>query len=164
MAPLIILLVSFCLLWGLNVYIFKRSLSNARIGCISMGIMLLFTGAAHFFKTGEMVAMMPDFIPFKTEIVYLTGLLEIGAALSLIFQIKARLVSMLLIVFFFAVLPANIVGSMKQIALGGMEYGTAYLYFRIPFQLLLIWWVYYFGIKTNKTESYGTHGLRSQNN
>jgi len=129
-----------------------------------MGIMLFFTGAAHFFKTGEMVAMMPDFIPFKTEIVYLTGLLEIGAALALIFQIKTRLVSILLIVFFIAVLPANIVGSMKQVSLGGMEYGTAYLYFRIPFQLLIICWVYYFGIRTSKTVSYGTQGLRSQSN
>lgn len=136
----------------------------AKRGCISMGIMLLFTGVAHFFKTEEMVAMMPDFVPFKRVVVYVTGLLEIGAALALIFQVKTRLVSMLLIAFFIAVLPANVIGSMKKVSLGGMEYGTAYLYFRIPFQLLIIWWVYYFGIRANKKGSYGTHGLRSQSN
>jgi uncharacterized membrane protein len=112
--------------------------------------MLLFTGSAHFYKTGEMVQMMPEFLPLKTELVYFTGILEIIGAIGLIKQRTATLASIALILFFLAVLPANVVGSMKRVQLGGMENGPAYLYFRIPFQLLLIWWTYYFGIRLNR--------------
>jgi uncharacterized membrane protein len=53
----------------------------------------------------------------------------------------------LLIVFFIAVLPANVVGSIKQVQMGGMEYGTAYLWFRIPLQIFFIWWTWYFALR-----------------
>jgi uncharacterized membrane protein len=97
-----------------------------------------------------MVQMMPEFLPLKTELVYFTGILEIIGAIGLIKQRTATLASIALILFFLAVLPANVVGSMKRVQLGGMENGPAYLYFRIPFQLLLIWWTYYFGIRLNR--------------
>ena len=41
--------------------------------------MLVFTGVAHFVKTDLMIEMIPDFIPFKKETVYWTGLIEIIA-------------------------------------------------------------------------------------
>lgn len=45
--------------------------------------MLVFTGVAHFVKTDLMIEMIPDFIPFKKETVYLSGLIEIIAAIGL---------------------------------------------------------------------------------
>ena len=59
----------------------------------------------------------------------------------------ARLAAVMLIIFFIAVLPANIAGSFKEVKIGGMDYGPWYLLFRIPLQIFLIWWVYYFGVK-----------------
>lgn len=58
----------------------------------------------------------------------------------------AKLASIMLIIFFIAVLPANIAGSLKSVQFGGMDYGPAYLFFRIPLQLFFIAWVWYFGI------------------
>lgn len=153
MSALIILIVSFTFLWALNTYVIGHYFSIRQIGRISLAIMLLFTGTAHFYKTSEMVQMMPDFLPYKTEIVYLTGVLEILGAVGLVIERTAKLTSIALILFFLAVLPANIIGSMKQVQLGGMENGPAYLYFRIPFQILLIWWAYYFGIRLKKNSS-----------
>jgi uncharacterized membrane protein len=150
MSTLIVLILSFIILWAVNTYGIKSYFSISQMGRISLAIMLLFTGSAHFYKTGEMVQMMPEFLPLKTELVYFTGILEIIGAIGLIKQRTATLASIALILFFLAVLPANVVGSMKRVQLGGMENGPAYLYFRIPFQLLLIWWTYYFGIRLNR--------------
>ena len=60
--------------------------------------------------------------------------------------------SIALILFFLAILPANIIGSFKRVELGGMENGPVYLYFRIPLQLLFIGWAYYFGIHLSERQ------------
>lgn len=117
------------------------------MGRIAMAVMLLFTGAAHFYKTTEMIQMMPDFLPAKRQLVYVTGIFEILSAVGLIVRRTAYLTSVFLIIFFLAILPANIIGAIKRVAIGGMENGPAYLYFRIPLQFLFIWWTYYFGIR-----------------
>ncbi len=98
-----------------------------------------------------MVAMIPDIVPFKKETVYLTGILEIMASIGLLTKKFARMTSIILILFFPTILPANIIGNIKEVELGGMEKGVNYLYFRIPLQLLFISRVYYFGIKINDT-------------
>jgi len=146
MSPLIILISSFCLIWLLNNYVVKNFLSASLMGKIAMAIMLLFTGSSHFFKTAEMVQMMPDFLPYKIQLVYFTGALELAFAIALVFPRYSKWITIALILFFFAILPANIIGSFKKVHLGGMENGTAYLYFRIPLQFLFIGWAYYFGI------------------
>jgi uncharacterized membrane protein len=116
------------------------------MGRIAMAIMLLFTGASHYFKTGEMVQMMPEFLPYKIQLVYSTGAMEMTFAVALLFRRYAKWTTIALILFFLALLPANIIGSFKKVHLGGMETGPAYLYFRIPLQFLFMGWAYYFGI------------------
>jgi uncharacterized membrane protein len=110
-------------------------------------MMLVVTGSAHFFKTTSMMAAMPSLLPYKREIVYGTGILELVAAVALFFSKTSRITSVVLIIFFIVILPANIVGSLKKVELGGMENGPYYLIFRIPLQLFFIWWAYYFGIR-----------------
>jgi uncharacterized membrane protein len=145
MAPLIILFISFLILLAFKSFL-KKQFSVSQAGRLAMGIMLVFTGATHFIKTQEMVQMMPDFLPYKVFFVYLTGALEIGAAVALLYQRWAKFTSVALIIFFVLILPANIIGALKRVELGGMENGPAYLFFRVPLQIFLICWVYYFGI------------------
>ncbi|HLM01864.1 MAG TPA: DoxX family protein [Pyrinomonadaceae bacterium] len=150
MAPLIVLLGSFGILFGVNRFLLNDKWSLSPLGRISLALMLILTGAAHFTQTDLMVEMMPDFMPLKRETVYLTGVIEFLAAAGLIIKKVSRLTAILLIVFFLAVLPANIVGSLKQVNLGGMENGAAYLFFRVPLQISFILWTYYFGVRINK--------------
>jgi uncharacterized membrane protein len=145
MAPLVVLIISFLILLALKFFLTKQ-FSISQVGRLAMAVMLVFTGASHFIKTEEMVQMMPDFFPYKLFFVYLTGALEIGAAVGLVYQRWAKFTSVALIAFFVLVLPANIIGSLKRVELGGMENGPAYLFFRVPLQVFLICWVYYFGI------------------
>jgi uncharacterized membrane protein len=145
MSTLIVLIFSFGILWLLNMYALRR-FNLEEIGRASLALMLLFTGIAHFYKTGEMVQMMPAFLPNKLQWVYLTGVVEVAAAGGLLMTKTVQWTSIGLILFFLAILPANIIGSLKKVELGGMENGPAYLYFRIPLQFLFIGWTYYFGI------------------
>ena len=147
MAPLIFLLAIFAVLFLLNRFLLARRLSLSFIGRAAMAGMLIVTGISHFTNTTQMIEMVPDFLPAKREIVYATGVIELLAVIGLLWNKTARLASILLIIFFIAVLPANIAGSLKSIQYGGMEYGSMYLLFRIPLQIFFIWWVWYFGIR-----------------
>lgn len=149
MAPFIVLIATFAFLFGLNRFALRGRLSLSQTGRFAMAAMLIITGIAHFTNTDPMVEMMPDAMPIKRELVYFTGICELAAAVGLIWNRTSRLASIMLIVFFIAILPANIVGSLKQVNLGGMEYGTMYLLFRIPLQIMFIWWVWYFGLRRN---------------
>lgn len=145
MAPLIVLVVSYLLFWLANRYLLNRKFSNSFMGRIALALMLLMTGSAHFFKTDAMVQSMPDVLPYKVELVYFTGVVELLAAAGLLFDRTAKITSILLIIFFICILPANVIGSLKRVELGGMENGPMYLLFRIPLQIFFIWWTYYFG-------------------
>ena len=118
-----------------------------------MAVMLIVTGVSHFTNTQTMIDMMPDLMPAKREMIYFTGVCELLAVVGLLWNKTSRLASILLIIFFVLVLPANIVGSLKSVQIGGMEYGPLYLLFRIPLQIFFIWWVWYFGIRSGPQAS-----------
>lgn len=84
-------------------------------GRIAMSAMLLFTAIGHFAFTKGMSMMLPDFVPYKTEVVYLTGIIEIAAAIGLFIPNFRILTAWLLIAFFILILPANIYAAIKHI-------------------------------------------------
>ena len=99
MKPLIILISVFIISLLVN-KIFKGNVEFALSGRIAMSAMLLFTAIGHFAFTKGMSMMLPDFIPFKTETVYLTGVIEIAAAIGLFIPNFRGVTAWLLIVFF----------------------------------------------------------------
>ena len=147
MAPLIFLLATFAVLFLVNKHLLGKHLSISVLGRISMAVMLVVTGISHFTNTAEMIEIMPDFVPAKREVVYLTGVIELLAVIGLLLDRTTWITSILLIIFFLCVLPANIAGSLKSVQYGGMEYGPWYLLFRVPLQIFFIWWVWYFGLR-----------------
>lgn len=152
MAPLIILLVTFGVLYLLDLFALKGRLGLSFVGRASMAVMLIATGVSHFTNTDDLVAIMPDIVPAKRELVYFTGVCELLAVPGLLWSKTAKLTSVFLLIFFVLILPANIAGSLKQVQFGGMEYGPLYLLFRVPLQILFIWWVWYFGFRASTRE------------
>jgi uncharacterized membrane protein len=144
MKPLIVLITVFVV--ALTIFRFtKNEYAYAQAARVAMAAMLLFTALGHFLLAKGMAMMVPDFIPFKTEAVYASGIIEIAAAIGLLVPSLRVLTGALLIVFFVLMLPANIKAASQNInyqtgALDGA--GLAYLWFRIPLQLLFIAWVY----------------------
>jgi uncharacterized membrane protein len=118
-------------------------------GNLAMCVMLCFTAMGHFLFRKGMVMMMPPMIPYKAELVYATAILEVLLGFALLSTSTRIYAGVTLIVFFLALLPANVYGAMRHVNLEKATYeglGPAYLWFRVPLQLFLIGWVYYFSV------------------
>lgn len=149
MKPLFVLLTVF-LISNLVIRQYKGDMDYYLAGKIALAATLLFTSLGHLIYTKGMVLMLPDFIPLKKEMIYMTGLLEVMGAFGLFIPSLSRLTGMLLIVFFILILPTNIYASMRHLNYETATFdgkGPGYLWFRIPFQLLLIGWTYYFALR-----------------
>ncbi len=149
MKPLVVLLVVF-LIAAFAIKMRSGAFNFALSARIAMCAMLVFTAMAHFAFTKGMVMMIPQFIPFKTELVYFTGILEIVFGIGLLVPAFRMYAGWILIVFFILLLPANIKSAMEHIDYqkGTFDgYGLPYLWFRIPLQLLFMGWVYFSAIK-----------------
>jgi Predicted membrane protein len=149
MKPLIVLIAVFCLSL-LTIKIIRGEYEFALSGRIALSAMLVFSAIGHFAFTKGMSLMIPEFIPFKTEIIYLTGVVEILFAIGLFFPNYRVLTAWLIIVFLILVLPTNIYASIKHLDIQKTTFdgnGLNYLWFRIPLQILFIVWTYLSSIK-----------------
>ncbi len=149
MKPLLILIFTFTIaVFILKIVTGKYDYAlSARIG---MSVMLLFTALGHFLYTEGMSMMIPNFIPFKKELVYFTAIIEILGAITLHVPSLKSITAWLLILFFVLILPANIKASIDQVNYQNAAYdgnGLAYLWFRVPLQILFVVWVYISSIK-----------------
>ncbi|MDC8104377.1 MULTISPECIES: DoxX family protein [Chryseobacterium] len=122
-------------------------------GNLGMAVFILFTGFAHFKFQKGMAMMIPDFIPAKMFWVYATGIIEIAAGIGLMIPSLRETTAILLIIFYVLVFIANINSSRKKVNLFKGDYtgpGMSYLYKeRLPMQIILIAWTWYFGIYLN---------------
>lgn len=149
MKPLFVLLIVFVI----SIFIIKLkdgAYDFALAARIAMSAMLIFTAIGHFKFTEGMAMMLPPIVPDKVAIIYLTGILEIAAAVGLLLPQYKSLTGWFLIIFFILLLPANIYAAVKHIdyekaTLNGS--GLGYLWFRVPLQILFIVWVYLSAIK-----------------
>lgn len=144
MKPLFVLLGAFVIaLFATK--LFTSTYDYPLAGRIAMSVMLLFTAASHFIFTKGMAMMVPGFVPYKTEMVYLTGVIEIIAAIGLLLPAIKVWTAWTLIIFFVILLNANIKAATEHIDYekGTFEgKGPGYLWFRVPLQLFFIVWTY----------------------
>jgi len=144
MKPLIVLLLSFAISIFV-IKIIKKEYDFALSARIAMSIMLLFTAIGHFAFTKGMSMMIPEIIPFKESVIYLSGIFEILLAFGLLIPKFQTVSGWALIVFLLLMLPANIYASLKHVNYQKGTFdgnGLIYLWFRIPLQFLFIIWAY----------------------
>jgi len=119
-------------------------------GNLGMAVFIIFTGFSHFKFQKGMAMMIPEVIPARMFWVYFTGVLEIAAGIGLMIPAIREITAILLIIFYVLVFMANINSSRKKINIFKADYtgpGMKYLYTqRIPMQIILIVWTWYFGI------------------
>lgn len=165
MIPLIILITVFVLV-AIGQKMIQGHYRWAFSGRSAMSVMLLFTASGHFFYTEGMAMMLPEFIPFRVVLVYETGIAEVLAAVGLHVPKWRTLTGWLLILLFIFILPANVYASLEQINYQTASpdgYGPAYLWFRIPLQILFIAWIYISAIKAEDASSYKWKGYAESN-
>lgn len=149
MKPLLVLVIS-SIVAGIILRLANGTFNYSLSARIGMSVMLLFTAIGHFAFTDGMALMIPDFIPFKREMVYLTGFIEVCGAMGLLLPSFQMITAWLLILFFLLILPANIKASLDHLDYQTASFnghGLNYLWFRIPLQFLFIVWIYLSAIK-----------------
>lgn len=112
-------------------------------GRAGLSAFLLATGSAHFISANEMMLMLPPWMPGRLPIIYFTGLCELAAIAGLWSPRLRLLTGYLLLVFLIVVLPANIYAAVNGVPYGGNVNGPLYLLIRVPYQVFLLWWVYW---------------------
>ncbi|PWN60838.1 DoxX family protein [Chryseobacterium viscerum] len=149
MKLLVILFVTFILAL-LGTFLFQGKPDFIFSGNLGMAVFILFTGLSHFKFQKGMAMMIPDFMPAKMFWVYCTGVLEMAAGIGLMIPAIREITAILLIIFYVLVFIANINSSRKKINIFKADHtgpGMKYLYYqRIPMQIILIVWTWYFGI------------------
>jgi len=107
-----------------------------------LALMLLFTASAHFNSMRhDLVRMLPLAIPHAMAVIYFTGACEIAGGIGLLIPATRLAAAIALIVFFLAILPANIRAAKKGVELRGKP--ATPLAVRIPMQAVFIaltWW------------------------
>lgn len=149
MKPLIVLIIV-TLLSFLCIKFISQKHNIILAAKIGMTAMLFFTAVSHFIFTKGMVMMIPTIFPLKTELVYLTAILEITLGIGLLIPFIRVYCAWVLIVLFLCMLPANINSAIKHIDYQKATFkgsGISYLWFRVPLQLFFIVWTYLSSIK-----------------
>lgn len=118
--------------------------ARARVG---LSLFFAFTALGHFVRTEEMARMLPPAVPWREGIIYLTGVLELLGAAGVWVPRLRRLTGLCLVLMLFCVLPSNVYAALNRVDFGGHDAGPAYLLARIPFQLFVIWWVYFAALR-----------------
>lgn len=148
MAPLSVLIVVFLIMIGWT-YVRCGEANWPRSGRIGLSVMLVFTAIGHFIYREGMTMMLPEWMPMKLIVVYVTGLIEIGLAIAILMPRTRKIAAYLLIAFLILVLPANIIAAIKQVDYKQANLegnGADYLLFRVPLQLFFMAWTYTWGI------------------
>lgn len=102
------------------------------------------SGVLHFTSTDTYVRLMPPYLPYHKELVYVSGVIEAMLGFMLLLPKTQRAAAWALIPTLIFIFPANIHGAVtagtSHPAMPGVPVWAAWL--RLPIQLVLIAWAY----------------------
>ena len=105
-----------------------------------MAIAMAFAGASHLVLATPFIQHLPTWVPLRSEIVLISGLVEIALGLALLLPPPTRRrAGAILALYFLAVFPGNVYVAVIDVEVDGQP-GGAYPWVRLPLQLLFIAW------------------------
>ena len=107
-----------------------------------LGTAFIFAGTNHFINPGFYLRMMPPFLPAPLFLIHLSGVFEIALGVLLLVPRFSRFAAFGLIALLITVFPANIYMTLHPQLFS--EFSPTALYVRLPLQLLLIGWAYWY--------------------
>ena len=112
-----------------------------RIPLLIIAVFFIAGGIAHFVVTDSYIAAMPDYLGYHKEFIIISGVFEILGAIGILVPQTRLLAGYGLVALIIAVYPANI-----NMALHPEKYtdiSELFLYIRLPFQFLFMWFVWW---------------------
>ncbi len=109
-----------------------------------LAVLMVMVGVLHFTQTAMFVRVVPAYLPFPEALVLISGFFEILGGVGLVIPRLSRAAGWGLIALYIAVFPANVHMAIHQIPLGDMQPSPTALWLRLPVQLVLIAWAYWY--------------------
>lgn len=125
----------------------NQSLNIWSVLKIAFALFMIYAGLQHFLKPDFFVPFVPQFLPLKTEIVYVSGVFEIGFGLLLFFKKYAKIAALGIFVLLLLFLPIHIWDVISETPVIGSKTAT---WIRLPIQFLLIFLIW--KIKNNSAK------------
>jgi uncharacterized membrane protein len=112
----------------------------AIISLWTLGVLMIAAGINHFLNPRFYTQIMPPYLPYPLELVYLSGVLEVLSGVLLLIPATRGVGAWSLIATLVLVFPANL-----HMALNASRFSSIpawLLWARLPLQGVLIWWAY----------------------
>jgi uncharacterized membrane protein len=100
-------------------------------------------GVLHFVRSSFFVQIVPPYLPYPLELVYVSGVFEILGGAGLLVPRLRRAAGWGLIALLIAVFPANVHHALGDVRVEGWSPSPVALWLRLPFQFVLIAWVWW---------------------
>jgi len=121
-----------------------KTLSRVALAALFVG-----AGTMHFVDSAFFEAIVPPYVPYPVEVVYLTGVCEIFGGIGLLMPSMRRWACYGLVALLIAVFPANVHMAIDDVQPPGIPpVSPALLWLRLPLQYVLILWVLWAGSPT----------------
>jgi len=100
-------------------------------------------GVGHLWAPDKLLAITPSWVPFPSQVIFVTGVCEILGAVALVTRPLRRWAGIALAAYAISVWPANFKHAIDGIDLPYI--GSSWLYHgpRLAFQPIIVWWALY---------------------
>ncbi len=120
---------------------------------VLLAIFMITAGVLHFTMSTPFAKIVPDYLPYHLELVYVSGFFEVLGGVGLLVPSVSHAAAWGLIALFIAVFPANINMAVNHIHLHGVP-DSPWLYWgRLPFQAVLVAWAWWYTRSAPSAES-----------
>ncbi|MFQ4136607.1 hypothetical protein PGN35_009825 [Nodosilinea sp. PGN35] len=109
-----------------------------------LAVCMVVAGILHFAQPEPFIRIVPGFLPAPAALVYISGVIEIGLGIGLLVPAVRQQAAWGLVVLFIAVFPANLNMAINHIEIAGVPNTWWFQAIRLPFQLVLIAWAYWY--------------------
>jgi uncharacterized membrane protein len=104
------------------------------ISRVIVALPLVASGCMHFVRTGLFAAIIPPFFPYRLQLVWVSGVVELVGAVGLFLPAFTRATSTCLAMFMIAIFPANVYAANQTV--GGLHMPAVPL--RLVMQIIYI--------------------------
>lgn len=108
---------------------------------ITLCLILSLAGMVHFMDPYAFANSIPLFVPYKLELIYVTGALEFVLVAGLVLKKSRPLFAQLTALYFVLLIPIHLYVAINSIPMFGVS-DPLLLWGRTLFQFVFIWWAY----------------------
>lgn len=116
-----------------------------------MAVFYAFGGVNHLANPTVYLPMMPPYLPYHLELVYLSGVAELVLGIGVLVSSVRALAAWGIILLLIAIFPANVHIAVNNIPLFGATEGLGlWNWVRLPFQAVFILWAWWYTRPPNR--------------